>query len=247
MKEWLQDCESKWNIDILFACEAGSRAWGLDSSESDQDLRFIYKHRDIRSYLSLSKPMEVIDLSHPVDAHGWDIFKAFQLAAKSNPSLYEWAFSPIIYEDKRGFSAKLRQMIVENYSPFSVAMHYLSLVNRNLKDVIGKENFGTRQQKQLIQIIRSILIIQKIIRQGAINSSPFFKIEKEPQEIWVRYYFLLGEAKKQVSLLPHEVLSEMIFRLEKEKLRLETRCQELNRGESFKEKLDIWLWELLDI
>ncbi|RTR30497.1 hypothetical protein EKG37_13440 [Robertmurraya yapensis] len=246
MKEWLQDCESKWNIDILFACDAGSRAWGLDSSESDQDLRFIYKHRNIRSYLSLSKPMEVIDLSHPVDAHGWDIFKAFQLAAKSNPSLYEWAFSPIIYEDKRGFSTKLRQMIVENYSPFSVAMHYLSLVNRNLKDVIGKENFGTRQQKQLIQIVRSILIIQKIIRHGAI-SSPFFKIEKEPQEIWLRYYFLLGEAKKQVRLLPHEVLSEMIFQLEKEKLRLETRCQELNRGETFKEKLDIWLWALLDI
>lgn len=247
MNEWLQECESKWNIDILFACEAGSRAWGLDSSDSDQDLRFIYKHRDIHSYLSLSKPMEVIDLSHPVDAHGWDIFKAFQLAAKSNPSLYEWAFSPIIYVDRRGFSAKLRKMIVDNYSPFSVAMHYLSLMTRNLKEVSGKDNLGVKQQKQLIQIVRSILIIEKLVNNDSSFSSPFFTIDKEPQTMWEKYYHLLGKAKKRKMLLQEEVLKDIILELEKEKISLEASCQILNKGKNFKEKLDEWLWEVLSV
>ncbi|TKC19653.1 nucleotidyltransferase domain-containing protein [Robertmurraya kyonggiensis] len=247
MKEWIQYCEAKWNIQILFACEAGSRAWGTDSSMSDKDLRFIFRHREIRSYLSLEKSVEAIDLNEPIDAHGWDIFKAFRLAEKSNPSLYEWAFSPIIYEDRNGFSTKLQEMIVENYSPFSVTMHYLSLINRNLKEVRGKENIGAKQQKQLIQIVRAILIIQDIIKNGTIKSSPYFYFSKEPDGIWDRYYYLLVEAKKWETLLPGQIYNEISFNLEIEKARLETLCQGLNRGVDYKVKLDKWLWELLDL
>ncbi|WP_449622285.1 nucleotidyltransferase domain-containing protein [Robertmurraya sp. Marseille-Q9965] len=248
MKEWIQYCETKWNIEILYACEAGSRAWGLESSDSDQDLRFIYKHKDIRTYLSLSKPMEVIDVSHPIDGHGWDIFKAFHLAAKSNPSLYEWAFSPIIYEDKRGFSEKLRKMIVENYSPFSVAMHYLSLMTRNLKEVSGKDNLGVNQQKQMIQIVRSILIIEELIKNDSTLRSPFFNIEKLPQKnMWEKYYHLLGKSKKSEILIQEEVLKEIILELEKEKIRLEASCRRLPKGKDFRGKLDDWLWEVLNV
>lgn len=247
MEDWLKECEMKWNIDILFACEAGSRAWGSDSIGSDQDLRFIYRHRDIRSYLSLKKPAEVIDVNKPIDAHGWDIFKAFQLAAKSNPSLYEWAFSPIVYRDRNDFSVVLREMIVENYSPFSVAMHYLSLITRNMKELKGKEQLGFKQQKQLIQIIRSILIIESILEKGGIHNSPFFKIQEVPLSTWETYYSLLVKAKKEETLLEQDLLMEMARLLEIEKTRLENNCQNLSKGEPFKEKLDVWLWEILGV
>jgi uncharacterized protein len=247
MKDWLKDCESKWNIDILFACEAGSRAWGTDSTESDRDLRFIYRHRDIRSYLSLKKPSEVIDYQNPIDAHGWDIFKAFQLASKSNPSLYEWVFSPMIYEDKNGFSIRLKEIIIENYSSFAVAMHYLSLITRNLKEVSGKETLGKKQQKQLIQIVRAILVIHEILANGRVTSSPYFRFEEKPSGIWEYYYSLLVNAKKEDALLKGKRMSEIIVECDKEKQVLESRCQELSKGEAFKEKLDQWLWEILGI
>lgn len=247
MKEWLKEYESKWNIEILFACEAGSRAWGTDTTGSDLDIRFIYRHREIRSYLSLKRPIEVIDVNHPMDVHGWDLFKAFQLAAKSNPSLYEWAFSPIVYEDKNDFSKKLKQIIVENYSPFSVAMHYLSLMKRNLKEVSRIEELGAKQQKQFIQIVRSILIIHKIILDGGVKSSPIFTVDQEPANMWEHFYHVLAEAKKEETLLEQDFHRTMIRHLETEKISLEARCQELPKGKPFKEKLDQWLWELLRI
>lgn len=247
MEDWLKDCESKWNIDILFACEAGSRAWGTDSVGSDQDLRFIYRHRDIRSYLSLKHPVEVIDANIPIDAHGWDIFKAFELASKSNPSLYEWAFSHIVYKDVNDFSKRLRQLIVENYSPFSVAMHYLSLVSRNLKEVKGKESLGWKQQKQLIQIVRSVLIMENIMKLESMNSSPFFQLNQPPENLWETYYATLVKAKKEGFLLEQDLLKEMTHTLEIERGRLQSSCQNLSKGTPFKEKLDQWLWEILRV
>lgn len=246
MKEWLEDCESKWNVEILFACEAGSRAWGTDSVGSDEDLRFIYRHRDIRSYLSLKKPLEVIDINLPIDAHGWDIFKAFQLASKSNPSLYEWAYSPINYVDKNHFSMRLREIIVENYSPFSVAMHYLSLITRNLKEVGNKENLGKKQQKQLIQILRSTIILHNIITNG-VAFDPFSIMTQDNGDVWTYYYNVLVEAKRVERLAPTETLRSIILSLEIERDKLERSCHQLSKGEAFNKKLDQWLWEILSL
>ena len=91
IKNWLQEVERKHHINILFAAETGSRAWGGATEQSDYDVRFIFIHQDIKKYLSLTKVQETIDFQAPFDTHGWDVFKAFTLLQKSNPSLLEWA------------------------------------------------------------------------------------------------------------------------------------------------------------
>lgn len=247
MNEWLSNCELKWNVEILFACEAGSKAWDADSPGSDNDLRFIYRHRDIRSYLSLNNPVEVIDINEPIDGHGWDIFKALQLASKSNPSLYEWAFSPIVYRNENDFAKRLREVVVEHYSHYTVAMHYLSLIGRNLKELKHRNSFGLRQQKQLIHIVRSILIIENILDKGNLINGPFFQIEEKPKGSWETYYLLLVEAKKMESVLAEDLLKKMIHRLETEKEAIESKCQKLSKGQPFQGKLNEWLWELLQV
>ena len=54
--------KKKKNIEIIYACEAGSRMWGFNSDISDYDVRFIYKHNDIKEYISLGKLNDHIQL-----------------------------------------------------------------------------------------------------------------------------------------------------------------------------------------
>lgn len=48
--EILHTIENEENIEILYACESGSRVWGFANDQSDWDIRFIYKKRDVKDY-----------------------------------------------------------------------------------------------------------------------------------------------------------------------------------------------------
>ncbi len=42
--EKLKEIERTKGVEVLYAVESGSRAWGFASPDSDYDIRFIYKH-----------------------------------------------------------------------------------------------------------------------------------------------------------------------------------------------------------
>ena len=54
----LDDFATQENIQILFAIESGSRAWGFPSPDSDYDVRFVYT-RAQSWYLSLFEKRDV--------------------------------------------------------------------------------------------------------------------------------------------------------------------------------------------
>ena len=104
MKETILSRLQSLDEKILFAVESGSRAWGIDSVNSDYDVRFVY-HRSKEQYLKLFRPkrdtVEIMEEAGLLDYAGWDIFKYLKLLAKSNPSAIEWLYSPIIYIDNQ--------------------------------------------------------------------------------------------------------------------------------------------------
>ena len=104
----LHEIEKTENVRILLAIESGSRAWGFASTDSDYDVRFIYV-RAQEEYLRLDPVRDVIELPlDPVfDINGWDLQKALRLMYKSNPTLFEWLASPIVYMET-DFADKLR-------------------------------------------------------------------------------------------------------------------------------------------
>lgn len=52
--EELRKIEKEYNVEIIYAVESGSRAWGFASPDSDYDVRFIYKRKK-NDYLKLEK------------------------------------------------------------------------------------------------------------------------------------------------------------------------------------------------
>ena len=94
----LAQIEQTQNVRILLAVESGSRAWGFASPDSDYDVRFIYV-RPKDAYLRLQKHRDVIELpiNDALDINGWDLTKTLRLLHKSNPTLFEWGASPIVY------------------------------------------------------------------------------------------------------------------------------------------------------
>ena len=61
----LLEIEQKEQVKILYAVESGSRAWGVESPDSDYDVRFIYI-RDLKYYLGLQKKKDFIKTNERV-------------------------------------------------------------------------------------------------------------------------------------------------------------------------------------
>lgn len=147
IKGILEDLEKNNDIKIIFACEAGSRAWNLDSIDSDYDIRFVYVRNNPRSYLSLKKLKDVIDGfsdDRLYDWQGWDITKSLDLLYKTNPSIIEWIYSPIVYlkDVSRGgvdLAGSARALLEKQNKTQPLFYHYQSMAKSNYKQHIEKK------------------------------------------------------------------------------------------------------------
>lgn len=148
----LKEIEEEYNIEILYAVESGSRAWGLSNEESDYDIRFIFKH-SIKDYLSLKNPRDAIDRTiGDYDIVGWDIKKALKLHMKDNPNLREWIKTPIVYYGSPDFLMDLPEF------DFAVLkFHYGSIAYNIWKDVLNKSEMDRKTAKNYLYCIRCIL------------------------------------------------------------------------------------------
>ena len=118
------------------AVESGSRAWGFASPDSDYDVRFIYVRRN-EDYLRLNPFKDVIELpiNNILDINGWDLKKALTLFYKSNPTLFEWLNSPIVYM-KTIFLDEIRNIACRYFSEKHSLYHYISMAQRNYNEYL---------------------------------------------------------------------------------------------------------------
>jgi len=156
----LTKIETEENVQIMYACESGSRAWGFPSADSDYDVRFLYIH-PVNWYLSIGEKRDVIErpLKDGLDINGWDIRKALRLFRKSNPPLLEWLGSPIVYQEKYSLAAKMRELAKEYYSPAACIYHYLHMVRGNFREYLKGERVWV---KKYFYVLRPLLAIQWI-------------------------------------------------------------------------------------
>lgn len=162
--EILESLEKQHGIKILYAAESGSRAWGMESDDSDYDIRFIYIHRSTKSYFSLIQPSKSIDgfsEDRLYDWQGWELSKAVNHLRDSNPSIVEWVHSPVVYKDIHeplSFAEWSRKLLQDDHLVGVLLKHYFSMAKKNyLGNIEGKNEVNV---KKYMYVIRPAAMMQ---------------------------------------------------------------------------------------
>ncbi|WP_066174021.1 nucleotidyltransferase domain-containing protein [Bacillus marinisedimentorum] len=150
MKE-LRRIEHENEITILYAVETGSRMFGYAHSDSDHDIRFIYK-RELRDYVRIDPLPDTVDGAAGLDFHGWDIQKALRLYQKSNPGLAEWLFAPVRHVENSSLISLMRSGVADMYSLKALGYHYWNMARHNTRCSSSGNNV-----KRHIHFIRGLL------------------------------------------------------------------------------------------
>ena len=225
----LREIEKNERIHILLAVESGSRAWGFPSTDSDYDVRFIYI-RQKEDYLRLEKTRDVIELPLDgiLDINGWDLQKTLRLLYKSNPTLFEWFSSPIVYQETE-FADKFRDLMIQYFSSKKTLYHYISMAEGNYREYL-KGDFV--RAKKYFYVLRPVLACQWILDQGTPPPMLFSELmEVElPAELTgaVKQLLEIKMNSPEVKLIPripeiNEYLDESILRMKRSVRSLEDR------------------------
>lgn len=171
--EELQKIEQTHNVKIIMAIESGSRAWGFASPDSDYDVRFIYV-RNKEDYLKLEGIRDVIEwkLDEVLDINGWDIKKALQLLHKSNPTIFEWCASPIVYLSTPDFES-LKRIMPGYFSEKKALYHYWHMAQTNYREYLKGEEVRI---KKYFYVLRPLLAAQWILDKKVAPPMLFYEL-----------------------------------------------------------------------
>ncbi|MDO5558522.1 MAG: nucleotidyltransferase domain-containing protein [Oscillospiraceae bacterium] len=159
----LTEIEEQEDVKIIHCVESGSRAWGFESPDSDYDVRFIYVRKP-EYYLKLERTRDVIEwqLDGTLDINGWDLQKALRLLHNSNPTIFEWNSSPIVYRTTQQYD-QIRSVINDYFISKSGIYHYLSTAKKNYREYLRGE---TVKLKKYFYVLRPLLACMWIIDKG---------------------------------------------------------------------------------
>ena len=199
----LNEIENKENVRILLAVESGSRAWGFASPDSDFDVRFIYV-RPKNEYLRLDRGRDVVEfpIDGILDINGWDLDKTLKLLYKSNPTLFEWFSSPIVYRETP-FADEFRSVMQEYFSSKRGLSHYLSMASSNYREYLKGDAV---KAKKYFYVLRPVLACRWILDHGTPPPMLFSELmdAEMPREIRPEVERLLELKQKspEVKLIP---------------------------------------------
>lgn len=114
--------------------------------------------------MRLEKVRDVIELpiDDILDINGWDLQKTLRLLYKSNPTLFEWFSSPIVYMETE-FADKFRSIMQEYFSTKRSMYHYVSMAEGNYREFLKGDMV---KAKKYFYVLRPILACRWILEKG---------------------------------------------------------------------------------
>jgi predicted nucleotidyltransferase len=148
---------------VIYRCIVGSRAYGLDHSESDTDRRGIYvPPADL--HWSLYGVPEQLENEDSQEVY-WEIQKFLVLALKANPNVLECLFTPMVEmvtppaEELLAMRAAfLSRMVYQTYNGYVLSQF------RRMQAHI--RNHGEVKWKHVMHLIRLLISGTTVLREG---------------------------------------------------------------------------------
>ena len=142
---------------IIYRCKVGSKAFGLDNEDSDDDLRGIFLPPADRHW-SLYKVPEQIELKTELDDEVyWELEKFLKLALKANPNILETLWTPIVLDSnavgqriRTNRNAFLSKHLYKTYSGYVLSQF------RRMKNAYEKTGkYKTKHAMHLVRLLYS--------------------------------------------------------------------------------------------
>jgi predicted nucleotidyltransferase len=158
---------SRFNLEsvIIYRCVIGSRAYGLDTDESDTDRRGIYLAPAELQWSLFGAPEQFED--NAAQSCYWELQKFLGMALRANPNILECLYSPIVEKTTdlgaeliAGRQAFLSQMIFQTFNGY--AMSQFKKIEQDLR------NTGEIKWKHAMHLLRLLLTGASALRQGHI-------------------------------------------------------------------------------
>ena len=183
IQQTLCNIEEHENCRILLAVESGSRAWGFASPDSDYDVRFIYV-RPKESYLKLERVRDVIELpiNDVLDVNGWDVDKTLKLLHSSNPTVFEWFSSPVVYRSTE-FAERFKPVMLRYFSSKKGLWHYLHMAESNCREFLKGEEV---KAKKYFYVLRPVLACRWILEKGTPPPMLFSELMKSQLPFYLK-------------------------------------------------------------
>ncbi|MEO1259791.1 MAG: nucleotidyltransferase domain-containing protein [Bacteroidota bacterium] len=218
IQAFLSQIEKEKNIQILYANESGSRAWGFPSPDSDYDIRFIYR-RERDWYLSVNEGKDQMTVmpNKLLDGSGWDFRKYLRLLHSSNATCFDWLNSPIIYREEKLFSEPVRELTKKYFQPKKVMFHFLGIAKGMLQREFLTDRVRIKKYFYVLRPVLTAVYIAKHKKAAPVDFHELLPLVKSNESVYQEITDLLkqkekameGDLVKRVKILDEFVAQEM--------------------------------------
>ena len=245
----VEKAENEYGVQVLYAVESGSRAWGFESPNSDYDVRFIYAHpKDWYVAVDLEEKRDVIEypITDEIDINGWDLRKALRLYSKSNPTFVEWLQSPIIYINRGNFAKTARGFLKKAYSTEKGIYHYRSMAKTNYRGYLRGDIVPIKKYFYVLRPLLSVMWLEKYREPAPIEFEKLRALIKDHTQLDDQISELLERKKRSLEKELAPPIRELNSFIETELQRLESYSNSPEKGEKIMNDLNRLFHETLN-